>query len=608
MLCTANSSNAFGSATDSLIKLIAQSNDTQLKVDLYNELTNAYWLKGLTQTQDSGYKSAVLAIKLARKVGYDKGMAQALYEMGKYNIAGSKKYDLAAPCLLQSLMLFEKIGDKQGLSKCYLQLGLISYSLQYYEDAIRNFELSIASAHNPISSYLMALSYLELGDYDIAKSLLFQNCNEFKQKKQQQRINECHIYLGRLYERQMQYDSAYYYLNEAIKNSYIDKDSLSLSRPYAFLSTMYLNQNNLDQALYYGLKSYRLSNSTSDEITFIEACKNLSKVYEQRGDFKNAYFYLKQYTKENEEYSTGSIKQKVADLQSMFEFRKKMNLQNLRQEKDKVIANQLLLKQKILRNAFIVAFVLLALLLAALYNRYKLKTNSNKALEELNKIITQEKERSDELLLNILPAEVATELKQKGHTDAKNYESVTVMFTDFIGFTKVAERLSATDLVSEIDSCFKAFDYIMDKYNLEKIKTIGDSYMCAGGIPVPNHTHAVDMVYAAIEIKNFMEARMDQLKLYNKELEGFEIRIGIHTGPVIAGIVGVKKFAYDIWGDTVNIASRMETTSDTGRINISGSTYELVKEIFSCTYRGKVHAKNKGEVDMYYVDGVLDED
>jgi class 3 adenylate cyclase len=168
------------------------------------------------------------------------------------------------------------------------------------------------------------------------------------------------------------------------------------------------------------------------------------------------------------------------------------------------------------------------------------------------------------------------------------------MFTDFLGFTQIAERLSPSNLVNEIDTCFKAFDLIIDKYNLEKIKTIGDSYMCAGGLPVANQTHATDMVMAAIEIKKFMEARMQLLQGHAYDTEAFEIRI-----------VGVKKFAYDIWGDTVNIASRMETTSETGQINISGSTHELVKEIFACSYRGKVHAKNKGEVDMYYVNGIL---
>jgi len=209
------------------------------------------------------------------------------------------------------------------------------------------------------------------------------------------------------------------------------------------------------------------------------------------------------------------------------------------------------------------------------------------------------KKRSDELLLNILPEEVAEELKEKGSAEAKMFDDVTVMFTDFKGFTLIAEKLSAKELVGEINYCFSAFDNIIHKYGIEKIKTIGDAYMAAGGLPVENKTHAKDIVKAAIEINKFMEEHKQQRLKEGKEI--FEIRIGIHTGPVVAGIVGIKKFAYDIWGDTVNLASRMESSGEAGKVNISGSTFELVKNDFTCTYRGKIQAKNKGEVDMYFV-------
>jgi len=215
--------------------------------------------------------------------------------------------------------------------------------------------------------------------------------------------------------------------------------------------------------------------------------------------------------------------------------------------------------------------------------------------------IKKGKKLSDELLLNILPSEVAEELKVKGSAEAKQFESVTVMFTDFKGFTQISEKLSATELVAEIDTCFKAFDNIIAKHNIEKIKTIGDSYMCAGGLPVVNTTNATDVVTAAMEIQQFIQQHLQQRKSEGKEI--FEIRIGIHTGPVVAGIVGVKKFAYDIWGDTVNIASRMESSGEAGKVNISGSTFELVKDKFNCTHRGKIQAKNKGEIDMYFMEG-----
>ena len=221
--------------------------------------------------------------------------------------------------------------------------------------------------------------------------------------------------------------------------------------------------------------------------------------------------------------------------------------------------------------------------------------------EHENALITREKQRYEELLLNILPYEVAQELKEKGKSEAKLYDLVTVMFTDFKGFTMISEKLSPVELVAEIDYCFKAFDNIITSHGIEKIKTIGDSYMAAGGLPVANKTHAGDVVSAALEIREFMRVYNDKQKSAGKEV--FEIRIGIHTGPVVAGIVGIQKFAYDIWGDTVNIASRMESSCQEGEINISGGTYEFVRDAFICKHRGKIDAKNKGQIDMYFVEG-----
>jgi class 3 adenylate cyclase len=190
-------------------------------------------------------------------------------------------------------------------------------------------------------------------------------------------------------------------------------------------------------------------------------------------------------------------------------------------------------------------------------------------------------------------------LKATGSAEAKHFDNVTVMFTDFKNFTRISEKLTPAELVAEIDTLFKAFDNIISKHNIEKIKTIGDSYMCAGGLPVANKTHAYDVVSAAIDIQQLTQQHLRENE--NRGKEPFEIRIGVHSGPVVAGIVGDKKFAYDIWGDTVNVASRMESSGQEGQVNISGSTYELVKDKFNCMHRGKINAKNKGEIDMYFV-------
>jgi class 3 adenylate cyclase len=260
--------------------------------------------------------------------------------------------------------------------------------------------------------------------------------------------------------------------------------------------------------------------------------------------------------------------------------------------------------------AVLFSIVILMLVIWFLYRYFKLRfARQLYALEQIINKRTEdliiEKEKTEKLLANVLPKNTASEIMEKGKATKIKYNFVTVLFSDIQGFTKIAEEMNPEVLIDELDKFFFYFDSVVEKFGIEKIKTIGDAYMCAGGIPEKNRTNPVEVILAALEMKAYMKNLKE-----TSELEGmkyWDIRIGIHTGTVVAGVVGQKKLSYDIWGDTVNTASRMESSGEAGKINISGTTYEFVKEFFTCEFRGKMPVKYKGELEMYFVNGIVPE-
>ena len=299
-----------------------------------------------------------------------------------------------------------------------------------------------------------------------------------------------------------------------------------------------------------------LAEKNSQRVILKDAKLVLSEYYSSLGDYKNALDTFRSYTELKDELLNINNLKQLGELKLKYDIEKK--------EKEAEIHQ---LKSVELKEAF----------------------------DNLHK----EKMRSDKLLLNILPEEVAEELKQTGTSKARHFGSATVMFIDIRNFTTISQTLSPDELVSEIDFLFRGFDEIIRQHNVEKIKTIGDAYMCATGIPVADPDHAEHMAVAAFEILDFMEKHKKERQKENKIY--FEIRIGINSGALVAGIVGSSKFAYDIWGDTVNTAARMEQSGEVGKINISGNTYLLLKDKYNFTHRGKIFAKNKGEIDMYFM-------
>ncbi len=372
------------------------------------------------------------------------------------------------------------------------------------------------------------------------------------------------------------------HINEAISILEELEDYYPISVYLTYMSDIYRNKGDYPNALGYAERSLELASSHGLKDQMGAAHLTLSRLYEQMGNTVASFEHYRDHIAYRDSVKNVESVQQMANLRTNYEVaQKQVEVDLLNQQKR---------TQKIIAAASAIGLFLIGILAIGLYRR-------NKFIQKTKQIIEEEKNRSEALLLNILPEETARELKEKGRVAAKKFTSVTVLFTDFKDFTKSAERVAPEQLVESIDFYFKAFDAITTKYDLEKIKTIGDSYMCAGGLPETRPDHAKRVVMAAREM---IEVVAREQQASNQRLH-FEVRIGVHTGPVVAGIVGDKKWQYDIWGDTVNIASRMETNSVPGRVNVSETTYSLIKEEFPCKYRGKIEVKNRGPLKMFFV-------
>ncbi len=367
-----------------------------------------------------------------------------------------------------------------------------------------------------------------------------------------------------------------------------------LVRCYQNLGSIHKDLGNLDKAIAYQDSAIALARTSGFLQGEADATHGLAQILRARSPRNDAFDQLDRYLRLHDSILDNDRIKAVAEMREKYETEKK--------ERDNVAlraANlEAALDQEQLRrtrNLYLFGGIMVLVGAIALWSRLRFVHRSRAA-------IRKEKDISEALLHNILPEEVAAELKQKGYADVKEFEVATILFSDFKGFTVLSERLTAAELVAEIDHCFKGFDAIMEQHGIEKIKTIGDAYMAAGGLPIPAHGRPAEVVRAALAMQDFMADYKAR-----RQAEGrlfFEMRLGLHTGPVIAGIVGVKKFAYDIWGDTVNTASRMESSGSPGRVNISRATYERVKDEPDLRFvpRGAVEAKGKGMLEMWFVE------
>jgi class 3 adenylate cyclase/Tfp pilus assembly protein PilF len=499
-----------------------------------------------------------LGLKISEEIGDKSESANAISNIGViYRKQGD--YPKALDYLQRSLSIAEEIGDRNGSAKAIMSIGNIYNSLEEYAKALEYYQRSLEL-------------YEEIGDKNGSASSIGN--------------------IGYIYAEQKQYPEALKYFQQSLKFFEEIGDKKGSAIAINSIGLIYQKQGNYIKALEYCNESLLMTKEIGALEREKEACECLYETYKSMGNGNEALVYL-----EKMHVIGDSLKAEETNKQlQQMEFAKVFLQDSIAKADEARLleeAHQKEVRQKNKTRNIFGGIGFFALLIAGGFFwswRYVQKSKA---------VLQVEKDRSENLLLNILPADIAAELKEKGRADARDFDKVSILFTDFKGFTEQSAKLSAADLVNEINVCFEAFDIIMEKYDIEKIKTIGDAYMAAGGLPIPNNDSVKNTVVAALEIQEFIQKRKNQNDITGKP--AFEMRVGIHTGPVVAGIVGIKKFQYDIWGDTVNTASRMESSGEVGKVNISAATYELVKNDFNFEFRGDIDAKGKGKMGMYFV-------
>ena len=526
-------------------------------------------------------------LTLAKEVDSSKQIYTAYLEKGNaYHALGElslaiENYLNAGDIAIQNSDSIQLAMIYGSVANIYQSMGNYKTGIPYNKKSIAIFKNNLEEKKDSIkfasSIENLGYAYSKLNKPDSALILLNESGELFSQFNDTIGLAYNHLNRGTVYALQKDYVNAEKSINKAFPIIDKKKHFDVMCETLIDISEIYLVKNEIERASEFAYKSLDLAREHNLKSEIGRASLQLSKIYKLTGNDDKSLIFYKDYISYKDSVTNLSSVQEIAHMRTEFEVAQKQTEIDLKQSEV-----ELLNQQK--SNLRILAFSMIALLgLTGFYFR-----NIRKA-----------KRRSDDLLLNILPSSTAQELKEHGKVKAKKFESVSVMFTDFQAFTKYSQKLSPEMLVKSVDYYFSKFDEIIEKYSLEKIKTIGDAYMCAGGLNSESPDHHLKIVKAAFEISEFIkESKFSDLG----EMAHFDIRIGINTGPVVAGVVGKKKFAYDIWGDSVNVASRMESNSQAGRINVSENTYQLIKNEFHCEYRGEIEVKNKGLMKMYFVE------
>ena len=630
--------NAYGqtSEIDSLKGVLRAAQNDSITVNTLIDIGMAY----LNVDIKEALRYGTLAVELSKKTNYTKGLGFAHKILG-LGYAYQGKVLEADVQFKASLAVFDSINHKDGISNILNNLGSLSFSMGDDAKSIEYHLKSMKIAEEIENKFRIATNLNNIGtvysnkaaSQDKAIEYFLKALAVFEEINYTDGIGTAAVNIGETYFKKGLYDSALMFLQRSVQ---MYEGTADAAYALSYIGEIYAERDDFENAFKFheqavevterlGARQYLAQSLLSlgktlkkkgDLVKSVEAFKKAEKIskdikarqeiksayeslaenYAALGNYKKAYAYESLLTTIKDTLYNSNEDKKIQQLQFNFNIEKKEAEIDLL-TKDQALKAATIQRQKILNYAAVITGILLLLVIGGFYNRYKY-------IRKTNRIIKNERDRSKELLLNILPEETARELETSGFAKTRYYDSVTVLFTDFKGFSSIAGKLSPQALVAELNDYFGKFDEIVEMFGLEKIKTIGDAYMCAGGIPVANDKHPIAAVNAALAMQEYM-AKQNQSRQGRGE-QGWELRIGIHTGPIVAGVVGKKKYAYDIWGDTVNIASRMESSGEPGKVNISSSTYNHIKDVYNCAYRGKISAKNIGEVDMYFVEATIE--
>ena len=540
------------------------------------------------------------SLEIYKDINDKKGIAKSLNNIANVYLDQGENTK-ALEYYNQSFITNRELDYKKGMATALNNIGNLYIDQQEPEDALNYFSQSLEinreiKYKKGIAATLgnIGHTYGKKGDYEKALSFFSEGLEVCQEIGDQWGIASALNNIGILYFEKKDYAIALSYQQRSLQIRKKIGDKRGIVRSYLSIGNLHRLRGFSEKAVSFCNQAYLLSSSLGLKKSQRDACNCLFKGYKVLGNQTEALVNLEKINRIDSQLNASNT---LKRLQQM-EFEKAVLIDSIANEeksRQMEMAHKLELnKEEKKRNASIAIGVFILLVAAGLYSRLNYVRKSKKALQT-------EKDRSENLLLNILPAEIAQELKTNGKAKAQKFDNVSILFTDFSEFTKVSASVSPSELVDEIGSCFEAFDHIIDKYDIEKIKTIGDAYMAAIGLPVPRADATKNIVLAALEMQDFITHRKTQ-----RDAEGkfaFGMRVGIHTGSVVAGIVGVKKFQYDVWGDTVNTASRIESSGEVSQVNISESTYHKIKseQEFEFIDRGMVESKGKGAIRMFFV-------